>query len=602
MSLLLSSQSITKSFVASPLFEEISLDVVEGERLGLIGPNGSGKSTLLRILAGDLEPDHGVCSRRKSLRVGYLPQADTFPAGATVESVLTGALADLTLEDYERQTRVAITLSKFEFPDRTALAQTLSGGWRKRLSIARELIREPDLLLLDEPTNHLDLEGTLWLEKLLKNADFAWVLVSHDRYLLENATNRVVELNRAYPQGYFRVTGNYSEFLVKREEFLIAQQRQQETLATQVRREIEWLRRGPKARTTKSQSRIDKAGKMISDLGELAQRNAQGKKVEIDFSSSGRIANKLLTAENLAMGFDGRTLFQNISFTLSPGDCLGLLGRNGSGKTTLLKLLTGQLQPQRGTIETARRLNVVWFDQAREQIDKTQTLRQALCPQGDTVIFRGAPVHVVSWAKRFLFRNDQLDTPVHKLSGGEQARILIANLMLKPADILLLDEPTNDLDIASLEVLEESLSNFPGALVLITHDRYMLDRLSTMVLGLDGVGGGHLYGDYPQWLAAQDAKEAPEPKKEKASASAEKPAAKGGKLSYHEQKELDKIQDKIAEAETTVVRLHEEVAALAGAGDYKTLQQKSSELHTATEAVEKLFHRWEELELKRAGA
>ncbi len=602
MSLLLSSQSITKSFVASPLFEEISLDVVEGERLGLIGPNGSGKSTLLRIMAGDLEPDHGVCSRRKSLRVGYLPQADTFPDGATVESVLNGALADLTLEDYERQTRVAITLSKFEFPDRTALAQTLSGGWRKRLSIARELIREPDLLLLDEPTNHLDLEGTLWLEKLLKNADFAWVLVSHDRYLLENATNRVVELNRAYPQGYFRVTGNYSEFLVKREEFLVAQQRQQETLATQVRREIEWLRRGPKARSTKSQSRIDKAGKMISDLGELAQRNAQGKKVEIDFSSSGRIANKLLTAENLAMGFDGRTLFQGIGFTLSPGDCLGLLGRNGSGKTTLLKLLTGQLQPQQGTIESARRLNVVWFDQAREQIDKTQTLRHALCPQGDTVIFRGAPVHVVSWAKRFLFRNEQLDTPVHKLSGGEQARILIANLMLKPADILLLDEPTNDLDIASLEVLEESLSNFPGALVLITHDRYMLDRLSTMVLGLDGVGGGHLYGDYPQWLAAQDAKEAPEPKKEKASAAAEKPAAKGGKLSYHEQKELDKIQDKIAEAEVTVVRLHEEVAALAGAGDYKTLQQKSSELHTATETVEKLFHRWEELELKRAGA
>ncbi|HVW37929.1 MAG TPA: ABC-F family ATP-binding cassette domain-containing protein, partial [Pirellulales bacterium] len=469
MSLLLSCQSLAKSFGARTLFEDISLEVTEGERLGLIGPNGSGKSTLLRILAGELEADHGVCTRRKGLRVGYLPQEDQFPPGSTVESVLHAALAESSLEDYERHTRVNISVTKFEFADRQAPAETLSGGWRKRLALACELIGEPDLLLLDEPTNHLDLEGVLWLEKLLKNAPFAFVMVSHDRYLLENAANRVVELSRSYPQGYFRAAGTYSEFLVKREEFLESQARRQETLAHLVRREIEWLRRGPQARTGKSQSRIDRATGLMSDLSELREQNAQGRRVEIDFSGSGRTANKLLSAVDLAMGFGGRTLFSEASFTLSPGDRLGLIGANGSGKTTLLKILADQLPPQQGRIERAKRLSIVWFDQNRAQIDRNVTLRQALCPQGDTVFFQGSPVHVIAWAKRFLFDVEQLDTLVSKLSGGEQARILIANLMLKQADILLLDEPTNDLDIPSLEVLEESLSQFAGAIVLITH-------------------------------------------------------------------------------------------------------------------------------------
>ena len=547
-----------------------------------------------------MEADSGSCTRRKGLRVGYLPQEDVFPAGATVQQVLAQALTAEPIEEYQRQTQVSITLGKFGFADPQAPAQTLSGGWRKRLALARELIRQPDLLLLDEPTNHLDLEGVLWLEKLLRDAPFAFVMVSHDRYLLENATNRAVELNRAYPQGYFRVSGNYSELLVKRAEFLEAQARQEESLANQVRREIEWLRRGPKARTGKSQSRIDRAGRMMSDLADLRVQNSQGRRVDINFSASGRTANKLLSVEDVEMGFGERKLFSEVSFTLSPGDRLGLIGSNGSGKTTLLRILSGQLQPQQGSIDRARRLEVVWFDQNREQVDRDLTLREALCPQGDQVIFQGKPVHVVAWAKRFLFRTEQLDMQVGKLSGGEQARILIARLMLTPADILLLDEPTNDLDIPSLEVLEESLSQFSGAIVLITHDRYMLDRLSTMVLGLDGQGGAHLYADYQQWQTAQENRPpaAVEEKPKKAAAPTPKP--KPVKLSYKEQRELDEMQDRLHAAEVQVESLQQEVAALAG-GDYKLLNAKSGELHDAMEAVDRLYHRWEELEAKRAG-
>jgi ATP-binding cassette subfamily F protein uup len=605
MSLLSSNRSLTKSFASSPLFEDISLDLTEGERLGMIGPNGSGKSTLLRIMAGQLEPDQGESTRRKGICVGYLPQEDEFPPGATVTQVLAGALADQPLEDYERDTQVNITLSRFGFDRPDAPAETLSGGWRKRLALARELIRKPELLLLDEPTNHLDLEGILWLEQFLRNAPFSFVLVSHDRYLLENVTNRVLELNRAYPQGYYRTTGNYSQFLDKRAEYLATQARQQETLANTVRREIEWLRSGTKARTTKSQSRIDRAAQMQADLRALHERNSQGRTVDINFTDSGRTANKLLVADELRFRYGDRTIFSDVSFELAPGDCLGLLGANGSGKTTLMRLLTGELQPDAGRIRQARQLSVVWFDQNRQQIDRTQTLRQALCPHGDMVVYRGNSVHVVAWAKRFLFRTEQLETPVGKLSGGEQSRILIANLMLKSADILLLDEPTNDLDIPSLEVLEESLSQFPGAIVLITHDRLMLDRLSTTILGLDGRGGGHLYSDYTQWLAAQDKAAVVSKAEERTPSKAARPtpasSSKPTKLSYQQQREFDGMADRIHAAEAQVAALEAEVAAAGTTGDYKLLTAKSTELQAATAEVEAMYHRWEELETLRGG-
>ncbi len=353
------------------------------------------------------------------------------------------------------------------------------------------------LLLLDEPTNHLDLAGIEWLEKLLMNAPFASITISHDRYFLENVATQMMELNRIYADGLFRVEGNYSAFLEKKDEYLEAQTKHQEALANRVRTEIEWLRRGPKARATKAKARIDKAHAMIGELNDLNARTRTGS-ADIDFSATDRKTKRLIDLRQVSYGFDGQTLFKDVDFTITSGMRLGLVGPNGSGKTTLLRLLRGDLLPQAGEVRRADFLRIVYFDQLR-QLDPTLTLRQALAPDGDSVMYQERTIHVASWAARFLFANEQLNQPVGRLSGGERARVLIAKLMLEPADVLLLDEPTNDLDIPTLEILEESLLAFQGALVLVTHDRYMLDRVSNVVLGLDGEGTAERFADYGQW-------------------------------------------------------------------------------------------------------
>lgn len=595
MSVLLSCQSLCKSYSARPLFQNISLGVEDTERLGLIGPNGSGKSTLLRIWAGLESPDSGTLSVRRGLHLGYVPQDEAFAPGATVEAVLHEALASSTLDDTERAVAIDTMLARMEFADRAQTADTLSGGWRKRLALAQALIREPDLLLLDEPTNHLDLEGVLWLEKLLQSAPFAFVLVSHDRAFLQNVTNRLVELNPAYADGFLSVQGRYSDFLTRREEYLDAQAQQEHTLKKQVSREIEWLRRGPQARTTKAQYRIDEAGRLIQSLADVKQRNAQGAAAGLDFNASGRKTRDLLAAKDLAKSLGGRTLFHDLSFTLSPGVRLGLLGANGSGKTTLLRILTGELSPDRGSVKPADGLRIVKFDQDRASLDTGVSLRQALAPDSDTVTFRGSVVHVSSWAKRFRFRSEQLHQPLSVFSGGEQARVLIAQLMLRPADVLILDEPTNDLDIPTLEVLEDSLESFPGALVLVTHDRYLLDHVATDILALDGAGGARFFADYAQWQANAQ----PAPPKPLPAASSKPASAPAGRLTTAERRERKGIEGKIEAAEQRVASLETMLTDSAVASDHLRLQQCWDDLEAAKQIVLQLYARWEELEAKQ---
>jgi len=595
MALLLSCNSLSKSFGARQLFENISLGIEEGERLGLMGPNGSGKSTLLKILAGLIEPDGGSVSMRRKVRVGYVPQEAEFAPGQTVEHLVASAIADQHLDDAERASRINVTLGRAGFTDGSLLVDTLSGGWQRRLAIARELVQAPDLLFLDEPTNHLDLEGILWLERLLTGAPFASVVVSHDRYFLDNVVNDMAEINRAYPEGIFRVAGSYSRFLEKKEEYLLAQATRQEALANKVRREMEWLRRGPKARTGKSRARIDEAGRLIAELADVESRNTRGVS-QIDFTATDRRTKRLLSAKGMTKELGGRTLFRDLSFTLSPGTRLGLLGLNGTGKTTLLRILAGEIAPDAGTVERADNLRVVYFDQAREHLDLSATLREGLGAHGDNVIFRDRPIHVAGWAKRFLFDSAQLDRPISSLSGGEQARVLIARLMLQPADLLLMDEPTNDLDIPTLEVMEDSLTEFPGALVLVTHDRYLLDRISNVVLGLDGRGGSELFADYAQWESVQLLAKAPA-KAEKPAASKPAPAASKKKLSYLESREWEQMEERILEAEEAVAARREEMQAAAT--DPVRLQTAYAQVQAAEAAVEALYARWADLEARQ---
>lgn len=598
MPLLVSCQSISKSFGSRPLFEKLALTVADGERIGIIGPNGAGKSTLLKILAGRMEPDTGEVSSKRQLRSGYVPQFPEFPEDATVRAVLEQA-ADPKLEEHEREARLQIALGRTGFRDPDQAVASLSGGWRKRLSIARELANDPELLLLDEPTNHLDLAGIEWLEEMLESAPFASVIVTHDRYFLENATTDVVEVNRVYPEGLFRVKGPYSEFLSKREDFLTAQASHKEALQNKVAREVEWLRRGAKARTSKSKARIDAAGGLMRELADVTARTRQGS-AQIDFSSSGRQTKKLIAAEKVSKSMGGRVLFRDIDFTLRPGTRMGLAGANGTGKSTLLRIVTGELTPDAGVLERADNLRMVYFDQNRAQLDRTVSLRRALAPHGDSVIYQDRPIHVAAWASRFLFRNEQLDVAVERLSGGEQARVLIANLMLQPADVLLLDEPTNDLDIPTLEVLEESLLEFPGALVLVTHDRFLLDRVATTVLGLDGQGGAGLYADFRQWEQALEAQRQATAAPKAAVEAKKDPATSGRKrLSYMEQREWDQIEEKIASCDARVHQLQRLLEDSDVVRDAKRLQETFDQLQAAQAESESLYERWSELEAKQ---
>jgi len=595
---LINVRGISKAFGAQPLFQNVSFTVSEGDRIGMIGPNGSGKSTLLRILAGAVQPDDGEIAVRKRLRMSYVEQESQFHAGDTVGSVVEKAMEGAEVPPAERGTLSAETLGRAGFLDLQAEAASLSGGWQKRLAIVQALVQSPDILLLDEPTNHLDLAGIAWLEELLERAAFACVVISHDRYFLENVANDVAELSRVYPDGLLRVKGRYSTFLEKKEDFLRAQSKRQEALENLVHSEIEWLRRGAKARTRKSKARIDKAGELMEELADLNARTRSAT-ARIDFSATDRKTKRLVELQNVSYSVSGRVLFQNLNFIIAAGMRVGLVGPNGSGKTTLLRLLRGEVAASEGEILRADRLRIVYFDQTRS-LDPSLTLRRALAPEGDSVIYQERSIHVASWAARFLFKGEQLNQPIDRLSGGERARVLIAQLMLQPADVLLLDEPTNDLDIPTLEILEESLLEFRGSLVLVTHDRYMLDRISMVVLGLDGVGGAESFADYSQWEAWQDERrQAAETAASPLEASKPRPAPAKKKLSYIEAREFAGMEQRIAEAEEALQQKRASAEDPAIASDAARLLAAHAELDQAQREVDSLYDRWAELERKQ---
>jgi ATP-binding cassette subfamily F protein uup len=596
---LISLQEATKGYSERPLFSNLSLVISERERLALIGNNGCGKSTLLKILAGLEELDSGTLSVRKGIQTAYVSQIDSFPAGLSVGEALEQKLFANGFEHSEIARRVSMYLGLAGFTDTDIQISTLSGGWQKRLSIASALALEPDCLLLDEPTNHLDIDSIEWLEELLATLSCAIIFISHDRYFIERIATRVLEIHSMYPRDHIVTSGGYADYIEHRETLLSQLQQQRRSLANKVRREVEWLRQGVKARTTKSRARISEAHRLIDTLQSSPSMERQ--RLELEFSSTQRKTKELLKAERLSQSIEGRQLFSNVSLVLSPGTRLAVVGANGSGKTTFVRTLLGQLKPSSGHITQAPQLRTMFLDQARTELRDDSTLKEFLSPYGDSVSFQGEQIHVAAWAARFLFSHNHLSRKLSALSGGERARALFAKTLAQEADILVFDEPTNDLDIATLENLEEGFESFPGAIVLITHDRYILDRTAGLVLGLYD-GQAALFGSYSQWedFRQEQRKTALNKKSsiQKSSTQTQSPKA-SRKLSYKDARELSMIEETIAQAEEKLQAIQAQIDSGIHATDATRLAELCSELTTQQTEVERLYTRWQELETLR---
>jgi len=615
MAILLDAQQLTASFGARPLFDGVSFTVDEKERIGLIGPNGAGKSMLLRILAETMSADRGTIARRRGLRVGLLEQTPRFASGATVRDAIAegigGAPDSPEAHEQERQIFATLALEPAGIGPDTPIA-SLSGGWKKRVAIGRALVGRPDLLLLDEPTNHLDVEGIEWLESLLsrRGAAFATITVTHDRLFLQRVTTRILELDRRNPGGLLSVAGDYATYVRVKAETMHAQERREVVLRNTLRRETEWLRRGAAARTTKQQARIARAGDLGDEVAELGHRN-RARTATLDFAAAEARPKRLVEARAITKSYDGRTIFEDVDLRLGPGVRVGLLGPNGCGKSTLIRVLLGEEAPSAGTVVRADGLQVAYFQQSREALDPARTLADTLCPDGDHVTFRGARVHVRGYLERFLFEHEQMQMPVGKLSGGEQSRLLLAQLMLREAQLLVLDEPTNDLDLPTLAVLEESLTGFDGAVLLVTHDRYFLDQVATTILAFDmrpgaprGVVPFASLGQWEAWRAETAEAEKAASATASASLSTDAPAAPSGarkKLGYKDQREYDAIEQTLARAETALRDARADAENPAHASDHAKLIALLAAVDEHQAEVDRLYARWAELEAKLAG-
>ena len=602
MAALVSLNSVSQRAGHRQLFSELNLAIEERTHLAVVGPNGSGKSTLLSLIAGRQSPDEGRVIIAKDICLAVVSQIDNFSSGTTALQVVRQALiteyarkngihdlssAELAAYFPVAEAKAKQVLSETGFENVEQIVDELSGGWRKRLALATAIALEPDLLLLDEPTNHLDLQGLLWLENYLKSARCAWVLVSHDRYFLERTASEVIEIAPYYEQGVFRAVGNYSTFVEKRQVFMESEAQRIASLANKVKGELEWAARMPKARTTKAGYRLREAERLEAELRERKNRQ-QTTSVEVSFTASERQTRELVKFISVNFGYDNRPLLTGANFTITNGTCLGILGKNGQGKSSLLRLIGGALNAQAGKIKRADTLRVVYFDQLRKTLDPTYSIWQALGDGKDSVPYQGKFVHIVGWAKRFGFDPDELQRPLAQLSGGQQARILLAKLATQEADLLILDEPTNDLDIPMLETLEAMLLDFEGASVLVTHDRFMLNRVCSHYLGFNNDQQLLAYASYDQWerecaVAVRQVIEAQQ--------SEPKPA----RQNYKNKKEAEQIERKIAKAEQRLIEAEERAALPESHASFEASQKISKELAEIRSEIDALYERWESL-------
>ncbi|MCO5144194.1 MAG: ABC-F family ATP-binding cassette domain-containing protein [Oligoflexia bacterium] len=602
MAILLSAQKISISHGAKTLFTDLSLVVSSGDRIGLIGPNGAGKSTLLRALSGEISVSAGEISSIKGLRIGFLVQSPQFSSNANILQAILGK--QNSQEDWEQIALAQELISKFELDlfSESTLVESLSGGWQKRVALARELMKKPDLLLLDEPTNHLDIQGVEWLEEYLAKENIASITITHDRTFLQNVSNRIIELDKRHENGLLDIRGSYLQYLEVREQLIESQEKREIVLKNTLRRETEWLRQGAKARTTKQRARIDRAGKLEEETKNLEERN-QNKVAKIQFQSADRNPKILVEAKSITKSYGSKKIFSNFTLTIAANSRIGILGKNGAGKSTLVRTLLGLETADSGSVKLSDRLEVVYFDQTRTALDEDLTVLKTLCPVGEYVDFQDQKMHIRSYLDNFLFTQSQMDMPVANLSGGEKSRLLIAQLMLKKANLLVLDEPTNDLDLATLSVLEDCLSNFKGAIVLVTHDRFFLDQVANQILAFpESEEKRELvsFADLSQWedwhkeekAIAKNKTSKTDKTVKNTSSSAKK------KLSYMEDRELSQMEGKISELEEALSKVQLESTLPEYASNASKLTELSQKMSSLQGEIDKLYQRWSELEQK----
>ncbi|MCP3144709.1 ABC-F family ATP-binding cassette domain-containing protein [Pyxidicoccus xibeiensis] len=644
---LLRAANVQLSFGSRTVFQGLTFTIEEGERVGLVGVNGSGKSSLMKILAGAAKADTGELQLRRGARVTYLPQEPEFPEGATVESELSvsqgplkealaahaelakrlesspaegqeklleqfSALSDRIeqMGGWDTEHHAKMLLDRLGVKEWDKPVAVLSGGLRKRVAIARALLTRPDLLLLDEPTNHLDADTVDWLEEELDKLPGALLLVTHDRYFLDGLVDRIVEIQPG--EGVTSYPGNYQAYV---EQKLVAQQNaelSQHKRERWIAQEVAWLRRGPEARRTKSKARIDRAQKLMAEKGFQRPKVA-----DLRVASAPRLGHTVIEAEGLRKSFGDKPVLQGVDFRLQRGERVGLVGPNGVGKTTFLRVLLGELAPDGGKLVIGKNTKVAYYDQARAQLDLESTVYESASQGEDWVILGTEKVALRDYLEDLLFPVPMQKMKVKALSGGERNRLLLARLFLEGANVLVLDEPTNDLDIVTLNILERLLLDFGGSTLLVTHDRYFLDKVATSILTFEGGGRVTRYeGNYAMYrrlkeqaeaqaaAAASAASAKPAPKKDEPAApaaSSAKAARKPGKLTYKEQRELDGMEAAIEAAETKKAGLEAQLADPAVYSNGSKVAEVQKELETTAAEVDRLYARWQELQDLAAG-
>jgi ATP-binding cassette subfamily F protein uup len=593
---------VSLSFGLKPLLDRVDLQVRRGERVCLLGRNGEGKSSLLRLLSRESLPDSGEVWIRPGARVASLAQEVAAASDQSVVDIVRGGAVES--EDWEAELEVDQVLARLGL-DREALMSSLSGGWRRRTMLGRALVSAPDLLLLDEPTNHLDIEAIKWLEDMMLDFSGALLFISHDRAFVRRLATRIVELDR----GQLRVwPGTYDDYLVQKQAALEVEAKHAALFDKKLAQEEVWIRQGVQARRTRNEGRVRALKQLRVERSERRERIGQIEVRVQDAAPSGKL---VFEAEHVTQSFEDRTVIADFSVRIMRGDRIGIIGPNGCGKSTLIKLLVGEFEPTGGTIRRGTNLKIAYFDQQREQLDETASIMDNVTGgSGDTVTIDGRARHVSGYLRDFLFPPERLQAPVTMLSGGERNRLLLARLFAKPSNLLVMDEPTNDLDVETLELLEELVANYEGTLLLVSHDRAFLDNVVTSTLVFEGAGQVNEYvGGYTDWLrqskassrgaAARTAAAAPSaaPPAVAAPTPAPAPLAKARRLSYKDQRELDSLPEKIQSLEAEQQGLQ---TALADPELFRQTPERAAEslrrLEILARELESAYARWQSLE------